>query len=99
MWPCVPLCVPERTVGTAFGIVNAVQNIGLTVAPPFVGYLVDENNREGYHNMMLFFVAISVLAFISNIALYVADYKRGGRMIRGLEAQTDSVKTIDEASL
>ena len=24
MWPCVPLCVPERTVGTAFGIVNAV---------------------------------------------------------------------------
>ena len=49
--------------------------------------------------MMLFFVAISVLAFISNIALYVADYKRGGRMIRGLEAQTDSVKTIDEASL
>lgn len=28
MWPCVPLCVSERTVGTAFGIVNAVQNIG-----------------------------------------------------------------------
>ena len=48
--------------------------------------------------MMLFFVGISVLAFISNVALYFADYKRGGRMIRGL-VESDLVKTIDEASL
>lgn len=49
--------------------------------------------------MMLFFVGISVLAFISNVALYYADYKRGGRMIRGLVVESDLVKTIDEASL
>lgn len=39
VWPCVPLAVPERSVGTAFGLVTAVQNLGLALIPLVVGGL------------------------------------------------------------
>ena len=39
IWPSVPLCVEQRHVGTAFGVMSAVQNIGLTLFPVFVADL------------------------------------------------------------
>lgn len=48
MWPCVPLCVPERTVGTAFGVVNAVQNIGMTIMPVIIGEILKNKSYGSY---------------------------------------------------
>ena len=28
LWPCIPMTVPENSVGTAFGIATAIQNFG-----------------------------------------------------------------------
>lgn len=40
-WPCVPLLVDESRVGTAFGIMTAIQNIGLSIALLVYGMLRD----------------------------------------------------------
>lgn len=41
IWPSIALVVPERTVGTAYGVVTAVQNLGLAVFPLMVGAIQD----------------------------------------------------------
>jgi len=41
MWPSVPLVVEEKRVGTAFGLMTAIQNIGLGLFPLLNGKLRD----------------------------------------------------------
>lgn len=41
LWGSIPYVVKPKVVGTAFGITTAVQNIGLTIAPPVVGWVQD----------------------------------------------------------
>merc|ERR1711982_3096 len=37
LWTMLPLVVPERNLGTAYGIMTAMQNSGLGLAPMIVG--------------------------------------------------------------
>ena len=37
LWTMLPLVVPERNLGTAYGIMTAMQNLGLGLAPIIVG--------------------------------------------------------------
>ncbi|CAD8150885.1 unnamed protein product [Paramecium octaurelia] len=82
MWPCVPLCVPERAVGTAFGVVNAVQNIGLTVFPVIVGHLISDETPAAYRHMILFLGSTAIVGLISNIGLWFVDKQNGGKMAK-----------------
>ena len=40
-WGSVPYVVDPKSVGTAFGIATAIQNIGLVIAPTIVGMIKD----------------------------------------------------------
>lgn len=40
-WPCVPVVVEPKLCGTAFGVVNAVQNINLAISPLVFGIIRD----------------------------------------------------------
>jgi type IV secretory pathway TrbF-like protein len=33
LWACIPYVVEPKTIGTAFGITTALQNIGLSIGP------------------------------------------------------------------
>jgi len=50
----VALVVPEHQLGTAYGIMQAVQNLGLAVITMLAGYIVDE---AGYLLLEVFFLA------------------------------------------
>jgi nitrate/nitrite transporter NarK len=39
IWGSIPYAVPAQSVGTAFGICTAIQNIGLVIAPTLVGWI------------------------------------------------------------
>ncbi len=41
LWPAVPILVREKYLGTAYGIIGWIQNIGLSVFPWLAGKLVD----------------------------------------------------------
>ncbi len=44
MWPAVTKIVPTAKIGTAYGFMFSVQNIGLFVFPMLIGYVVDASN-------------------------------------------------------
>jgi len=52
-WPCIPVVVEPKLCGTAFGVVNAVQNINLALSPILFGIIRNatkdiNNSRNGY---------------------------------------------------
>ncbi|XP_074658451.1 lysosomal dipeptide transporter MFSD1-like isoform X2 [Tubulanus polymorphus] len=54
LWPMVSLVVPEYQLGTAYGIIQSVQNLGLAVISLVAGIIVD---GHGYLMLELFFLA------------------------------------------
>ena len=69
LWPAVSMLVEQRRLGTAFGLMTMLQNVGLTVTNVVVGQLNDANragadNPAGYLPMLMFFGVLSFLGFI-----------------------------------
>jgi MFS family permease len=44
MWPSVAKIVETNKIGTAYGLMFTIQNIGLMIFPMLIGYVLDESN-------------------------------------------------------
>jgi MFS family permease len=78
MWPSVPLIVRKERVGTAFGLMTAIQLIGLGLFPFLNGILRDIT--QSYTSSMLMFTSLGFFGLIFAILLKRADAKEGGRL-------------------
>lgn len=76
LWPAVPLIVKEKNLGTAYGLIFMIQNVGLFLFEPVAGKLFDMTGN--YKMSMLMFSALGVLGFIFAIWLKVLEKKGGG---------------------
>jgi len=45
MWPSVAVIVPEKRLGTAYGLMTSIQNLGLFAFPILAGMITDRVNR------------------------------------------------------
>jgi predicted MFS family arabinose efflux permease len=90
MWPSVPKIIPEKQLGTAYGMIFLVQNIGLSLVPLLIGWvlnkycivgtrLVDgvEVSNYDYTLPMIIFTCFGVLALIFALLLKAEDKKKG----------------------
>jgi MFS family permease len=69
LWPSVPYLVEEQRLGTAFGLMMMVQNIGLTVFNLAAGVLNDlgragSDNPAGYRGMLWMFAVLSLAGLL-----------------------------------
>jgi MFS family permease len=78
VWPSVPLIVDEKRVGTAFGVMTAVQNVGLLAFPYFNGKLRDITH--GYTASQVMFGALGFAGLVFAILLLRADRRSGNRL-------------------
>lgn len=70
LWPLVAMIVPEKQLGTAYGICQAVQNLGLATVIILAGVIVD---KFGYLMLEMFFLACLFISLIAAILIYVMD--------------------------
>ncbi|GFR87917.1 major facilitator superfamily domain-containing protein [Elysia marginata] len=91
LWPMVALIIPAHQLGTAYGIMQAIQNLGLAVISLTAGIIVDQN---GYLILEVFFMAWLCLALIAGVLLYLWDASNGGKL--NLSAR---VRHLQEAKL
>jgi MFS family permease len=75
LWPMVALIVPKQQLGTAYGLMQSVQNLGLALISLLTGFLVDS---AGYFVLEIFFLGSLCLALISALLLYFLDNLKGG---------------------
>ncbi|MGE5359486.1 MAG: MFS transporter [Bacteroidales bacterium] len=78
LWPSIPLVVEESRVGTAFGLLTAIQNVGLGLFPYVSGRLVDAT--KGYTATQVMFASLGAVGLVFAILLKRADARAGGRL-------------------
>jgi len=88
MWPSVAYVVEERRLGTAFGLMTMIQNIGLFGFNLLVGALNDQAkagaaNPAGYHAGMVW--AFSGLGFAALLFAFLLRRSEVGPRSHGLE--------------
>jgi len=76
LWPVVPLIVKERAIGTAFGLIFVIQNIGLALFPVLNGAL--RVSTENYTTGQLMFASLGLVGLIFAVLLIKADRAKGG---------------------
>jgi MFS family permease len=81
LWPSVPMVVEESRVGTAFGLLTAIQNVGLMVFPKASGYLIDRTG--GYAASQVMFAGLGVVGLVFAFLLLRSDRRLGGVLEAG----------------
>jgi len=80
LWPSIPLVVSKARVGTAFGLMTMIQNIGLGAFPLLNGLLRDQT--QSYTASMVMFASLGVFGLVFSFLLRRADAKAGGVLER-----------------
>ncbi len=80
IWPSVAMIVPERSLGTAYGLMTMVQAVGLSFFNIFVGYINDSTGSYGV-GMWIF----SSLSFVGLLFAFLLRRREVGPKGHGLE--------------
>ncbi|XP_061073946.1 major facilitator superfamily domain-containing protein 1 isoform X2 [Conger conger] len=89
LWPMVAFLVPEHQLGTAYGFMQSIQNLGLALIAMAAGGILDSS---GYLFLEVFFCACVCLALIGVVTLYFVDYVRGGDLNLSASARAKLLK-------
>lgn len=81
MWPSVPLVVDEKRVGTAFGLMTAIQNMGLGLFPYLNGKMRDLTGT--YTATQVMFAGLGIAGLIFAFLLLRSDKRLGGVLEAG----------------
>lgn len=102
LWPAVPKIIPQNQLGTAYGLVFWVQNIGLMLVPMLIGgvlnkYCIVETDANGanLYNFtwpMLIFAGFGILAVFVGFILKYVDKKEN----YGLQKPNITKENADE---
>lgn len=101
IWPATAMLVEARRLGTAFGIINMLQSLGLFLANYAAGWLNDafhagRANPHGYDAMLWLLTAISLGGFASTLVLW---WRERGPEGHGLELGQDELGDDDVTPL
>lgn len=82
MWPSVAKIVDEKRIGSAYGFMFSIQNIGLWIFPILAGLVLDKTNGEGAESLdytftMIMFAALGILGLFFAVLLKREDKVSG----------------------
>jgi MFS family permease len=91
LWTAVPYLVPANRLGTAYGLMTMLQNIGLTVINLLAGALNDASNAgpdnpAGYLPMLWLFFVLSLFGFVFAAALRARETSPVGHGLESIRA-------------
>jgi MFS family permease len=87
LWPSVAYVVDEKSTGTAYGVITAVQNIGLASVPLIVSAF-NPTSADGYTGIELMFAGFGGLGVVCGIVMNVMDM-RGKGALNKVHTQVD----------
>ena len=82
MWPSMVRLVKDKEIGTAYGLMYSIQNLGLWGVPLLAGIILDRTNPAGtetlnYTPTMLLFILLSFLGLVFALMLKFQDKRKG----------------------
>lgn len=79
LWPTIPLIVKERCLGTAFGLMTLLQNIGMALVPWLTGRLTDVSGGN-YTYAMIMFAFLGFVGLIFSLLLRISENREDLRI-------------------
>jgi len=80
LWPSVPYSVPEKSIGTAYGLITAIQNSGLALFPIIISVIYNSDDSHYIPNVEYFFVACACCGVVVGIFLNIIDANTGSKL-------------------
>ena len=82
MWPSMVRLVKDKEIGTAYGLMYSIQNLGLWGVPLLAGIILDKTNLANaetlnYTPTMLLFIFLSFLGLFFALLLKYQDKRNG----------------------
>lgn len=74
LWPTIPLIIEDKRLGTAFGLMTLLQNVGMTAVPWLAGKLTDISGGD-YTNTMIMFASLGFIGLVFSIFLKISEKK------------------------
>lgn len=74
IWPSVPLVVPQRLVGLAYGVAFSIQNAGLASFPLIIAAIYTDNGDKYIPAVETFFVIVALVGVLVGFYLNFYDY-------------------------
>ena len=98
IWPATAMLVEPARLGTAYGLVNVLQNVGLAACNMAAGWLNDRagagpDNPAGFDAMLWFFGILGFVAFVCVALLWRRELGPAGH---GLESRSKAVEIVGE---
>jgi MFS family permease len=92
IWPAVPYVVSRDRLGTAYGLMTMLQNIGMLIFNLAAGWLNDLNgasaeNPAGYTPMLWMFMLVAVGGFIFAALLRARETSAAGHGLETIKAK------------
>jgi hypothetical protein len=95
LWGSIPFVVPEKLLGSAFGLCTAIQNTGLTIVPLMLT-LTQNWSKTGtiYNNLSIcLLVLFGCIGIIINLLLYFDDIKnRNGVLNKAMSGKKEELE-------
>ena len=81
MWPSMVKLVHEKQIGTAYGLMYSIQNLGLWGVPLLAGIILDRTNPGdpeilNYTPTILMFAGLGLAGLIFAFALKIMDGRK-----------------------
>ncbi len=81
IWPATAMLVEPRRLGAAFGLINALQSLGLAVCNVAAGWLDDAGHAgpqhpDGYQPMLWLFAGLATLGFVAAALLWARESRK-----------------------
>ncbi|XP_059060480.1 major facilitator superfamily domain-containing protein 1-like [Achroia grisella] len=93
LWPLVALIVAQNQLGTAYGICQAVQNLGLATVIILAGVIVD---KYGYLMLEMFFLGCLFVSLIAAVLIYIID-STGNGILNMSPSMRESMKESNDS--
>jgi len=77
LWSLPAILLPPHQLATAFGIMQALQNLGTGLITLGAGHIVD---TCGYTSLEIFFLGWLLVSLLSGLAIYAVDRAGGGEL-------------------
>ncbi len=94
MWPSVPKIIPMKQLGSAYAIIFYIQNIGLSMVPLLIGWVIDNYSTIQTANGVTYDYTIPMVIFaiFGLISIFIAILLKKEDAVKGYGLEQSNIK-------
>lgn len=95
-WPCVPLVMPTKYLGTAFGLICAFQDLVLTVVPIIIGKIQEATaeTKFGFYWSEITLFTISAAGLVCTVMIFINDQVTGKVLMKPAQSSVSARESV-----